>query len=94
MANNLLVFSQSPGDTAPEIVRFLKPIGDSIALAPGWFYVSTRATAESVAETLWDAMEETGCLVVLDASSGAAAWYGLAAEVDKALQTAWKNNAP
>lgn len=93
MANNLLVFSLSSGTATPDIARFLEPIGDSIPLAPGWFYVSTRASAESVAETLWAAMGEAGRLVVVDAAGGTAAWFGLDAGTDKALQQSWNRNA-
>ena len=95
MSRNLFVAYDlnNPGQNYERVIAEIKRHGGWAKLEYSLFYLDSNETAESVANAVWRVMDSNDKLVVIDATTNNAFWYGIAPDASKYMQEHWNGQA-
>lgn len=95
MANNLFVSYDlnSPGQNYERVIEKIQSLGSWAKVQKSFWYVDSPYTASQALDIVKQAIDSNDSLIVVDATTNNAAWYGLKPEVSKHIKRSWLNSA-
>ena len=79
----------SMGQDYPSVTKAIQSLGSWARVQKSVWYVESAFNAESAAHKIYASMDANDSLIVIDASSNEAFWYGVSDEVGQHLQAHW-----
>lgn len=89
--NNLFISYdlKNPGQNYDRVIAAIKGLGSWAKVQYSLWFVSSAYTAKQAADIVWRAQDANDTLIVIDATTSDAAWYGLSTEVSEHIQKHW-----
>jgi hypothetical protein len=91
MMRNLFVSYDlnNPGQNYDRVIAEIKRHGVWAKVEYSLFYLDSSETAEAVAKAVWQVMDSNDKLIVVDATSNTAYWYGIADDASNLMKQRW-----
>lgn len=89
--NNLFVSYdlKDPGQNYDRVITAIKGLGSWAKVQYSLWYVSSNFSASQAAEVVRRAQDSNDTLIVIDATSNEASWYGITEEVTQFIKRHW-----
>jgi hypothetical protein len=96
MTNNLHISYDlnKPGQDYSTLIAKIKTLGGWAKIHKSYWYVNSSYTAEQVVNFLWQFMDKSDSIYVVDATNKNSAWRNISTEAATYIKSNWNQKAP